>query len=694
MGGDSSKIEQIASYYLFQKKIKDHLDNKIDKESEDINDGYLVHPKWIIEWKKMIAYNSLYDYFSSLIIKDKLDNDQINFINESAAKNKIYIEVDTSFLVQKSYFRSIMDDVIISEKNLENFIDEKTFKELKINKLTNKEKIKYIFKKQMIIFFFENHYIIKILIHSLFPFKNINEFINLKYNFKDKNYYNKTADFLKESDSQKIIEAFICTYNILENPYYECIDGKNQIIFTLFNEGKNKNLIGIKEPNKINFNLAKLLSCRGLDNVGATCYMNATLQCLANIKPITDYLLNINKYSTLFENKEICPMTLQYAQVLIGLFCNESRTGSYRPKNFKRIISEYNPLFEGVQANDSKDLIIFLLEILNDELVKNHNKKHNINYMQNESYKKLDVSDENDVFKNFQKEFNKNYMSEIGLNLYGFQKGIFTCQTCGNNTYNFNIFNLLIFSLEATSNYYNLSNNNSMIPIINFEHCFQFLGKEETFNDTFCQKCRNISTSKYKENIYYISKYLIIILNRGKGNIFNCKVNIPEYFKPSNYVENDKNSSFHLIGIVSHLGESGMGGHFIAFCKSFKDGIWRCYNDSVVTECQNDYLQKGTPYILFYEKENNKIMGNNGNQQMQNYFNLNMNNQFNSNPNFLNNNSNQFNMPFNCFQQNNYMNNMQLNLGINNNSSNFQQNFNNNPQINNNFYGLNMGNNY
>ena len=221
MGGDSSKIEQIASYYLFQKKIKDHLDNKIDKESEDINDGYLVHPKWIIEWKKMIAYNSLYDYFSSLIIKDELDNDQINFINESAAKNKIYIEVDTSFLVQKSYFRSIMDDVIISEKNLENFIDEKTFKELKINKLTNKEKIKYIFKKQMIIFFFENHYIIKILIHSLFPFKNINEFINLKYNFKDKNYYNKTADFLKESDSQKIIEAFICTYNILENPYYE-----------------------------------------------------------------------------------------------------------------------------------------------------------------------------------------------------------------------------------------------------------------------------------------------------------------------------------------------------------------------------------------------------------------------------------------------------------------------------------------
>ena len=37
-----------------------------------------------------------------------------------------------------------------------------------------------------------------------------------------------------------------------------------------------------------------------------------------------------------------------------------------------------NPLFQGVQANDSKDLIIFLLKVLNSELTKLHNKKNNI----------------------------------------------------------------------------------------------------------------------------------------------------------------------------------------------------------------------------------------------------------------------------------------------------------------------------
>ena len=33
----------------------------------------------------------------------------------------------------------------------------------------------------------------------------------------------------------------------------------------------------------------------GLDNIGATCYMNATLQCLSNTKDINNYFLkNIN----------------------------------------------------------------------------------------------------------------------------------------------------------------------------------------------------------------------------------------------------------------------------------------------------------------------------------------------------------------------------------------------------------------
>ena len=102
-------------------------------------------------------------------------------------------------------------------------------------------------------------------------------------------------------------------------------------------------------------------------------------------------------------------------------------------------------------------------------------------------------------------------------------------------------------------------------------------------------------------------------------------------FCPSNYVANEKNSYFNLIGVVSHFGESGMGCHFIAFCKHNIDGKWRYYNDSIVNECQNDFLQKGTPYILFYQKE--EIFGNsfqNNNNNIDKNINL-INNNFQKN---------------------------------------------------------------
>ena len=128
--------------------------------------------------------------------------------------------------------------------------------------------------------------------------------------------------------------------------------------------------------------------------------------------------------------------------------------------------------------------------------------------------------------------------------------------------------------------------------------------------------------------------YLIIILNRGKGNIFKCNVQIPEEFCPSIYVEKENNIKFSLIGIVTHFGESGMGGHFIAFCKHYMDGKWRCYNDSIITECKNDYLQKGTPYILFYKKDsiyNQMNIPYNTQQNMNIYCNNNIQNNINNN---------------------------------------------------------------
>ena len=277
-----------------------------------------------------------------------------------------------------------------------------------------------------------------------------------------------------------------------------------------------------------------------------------------------------------------------------------------------------------------------------------------------------------------------NHPTIIGENLYGFQKNIFICQQCFGISNNFNIFNFLIFGLENTANFFQLNNFNNNIPVLTFDHCFKYLLKEELFQDTYCQKCKKTGNSIYKENIYVMPNYLIIILNRGKGNIFNCKVEIPEVFDSSFYEEKVKNKKYELIGIVSHFGESGMGGHFIAFCKHNLDNKWRCYNDSIVTDCQNDYLNKGTPYILFYKILDMSMNNNNSNNSNiplnfpQNNISfgviqqnpINNNGCFNQNINFINNN---FQSGFNM---NNFQGNINSNINQNMNINNMQNNMN------------------
>ena len=148
----------------------------------------------------------------------------------------------------------------------------------------------------------------------------------------------------------------------------------------------------------------------------------------------------------------LCPLTLQYYQILFGLFCNKSFKGFYSPKLFKTAIEEMNPLFQDVHSNYTKAFISFLLDIMNKELTGLSNKNHNINNTQNDYLKTIDKSNQIAVLKEYLKDFKKTHSSIISGNLCGFIKNTSTCENCSRVSYNFNSFNMLVFDLEIIVN--------------------------------------------------------------------------------------------------------------------------------------------------------------------------------------------------------------------------------------------------
>ena len=73
-----------------------------------------------------------------------------------------------------------------------------------------------------------------------------------------------------------------------------------------------------------------------------------------------------------------------------------------------------------------------------------------------------------------------------------------------------------------------------------------------------------------------------------------------------NYIQLKDNGFYYkLIGVITHIGESSMSGHFIAYYKDPIDNQWYKYSDAIVSEVkdfQNEIINFAVPYLFFYQK--------------------------------------------------------------------------------------------
>ena len=345
----------------------------------------------------------------------------------------------------------------------------------------------------------------------------------------------------------------------------------------------------------------------GLDNIGATCYMNASLQCMSNVIELTKYFLNHNLNSI---NNNEKTLSFAYQELIQNLWPKNNNylyKKSYAPYNFKKIVSNMNPLFKGIQANDSKDLILFLLERIHSELnqKKNINSYINQNTVKNQGYT---IYDFNTAFNLFSNNFMKDYNSIISNLFYGAECNSTKCFSCNAISYNVQCYNILIFPLEKVRLFKGYNRN----QYITITDCFEYRRNPEYFygeNQIYCNNCKQNSQACNWSYLVYGPNVLVINLNRGKGLEFSVKLNFELYLDISNFVTNNLSpKKYELIGVVQHYGESSMSGHFIAYCKCKFDNNWYKYNDSIVSKVNyNEMYTSGIINNVPKEIQNNIV---------------------------------------------------------------------------------------
>ena len=224
MGQQNPKYQFILNYYDFQKKIQKYLSDWEKEKGGKLEKGYIIHPDWIKEWKRISNYNNIktkyldkYNSESKFLFLKK-DNQKYKKI-ENLEKESDY---DFNLICYVPTVDFLPTTQFFSLEYLENIVNEETYKLLDINIINLQVKdIKYILKKRMFIILDEAENIIKIILKK----ENENDIlINLNFIFDNKDSYKKYSHFFENKYSKEIYN-FI--EDIINTKKKEYLDKKN-----------------------------------------------------------------------------------------------------------------------------------------------------------------------------------------------------------------------------------------------------------------------------------------------------------------------------------------------------------------------------------------------------------------------------------------------------------------------------------
>jgi len=393
----------------------------------------------------------------------------------------------------------------------------------------------------------------------------------------------------------------------------------------------------------------------GLINLGNTCYMNSTLQCLSATDLLVSYfrspasgfkkhleegtraILTKDDYRHRDRAKvleEKCKNTLSYVfRNLIVVMWGENR--KIEPKTFKMILGEKKKTFKGSDQNDSQECLSFTIDQIHEETKTDvHVELVNLppavlEYMrQREIYTtkintgkysiedKIRYKEEYDEYRNthlkedailrglmfWQKFLKKNHsvIVDIFMGLY-FSEVV--CSNCNEHNFSYDPFNIINLPINKVDNGASLS------------ECLERYFSSEVLTDKdqyYCEKCKGKYDASKKMALWHAPPRLIIQLKRftNSGSKIEKRINYPltgldmkPFFSVHNPTEGEK---IYDLYAVSHHSGSLMFGHYVAYAKNPVNDKWYLFDDTNVMHIDDDKIEErivsSGAYVLFYKK--------------------------------------------------------------------------------------------
>ena len=357
--------------------------------------------------------------------------------------------------------------------------------------------------------------------------------------------------------------------------------------------------------------LARPRTC-GLRNLGNTCYMNAALQCLANLSLFSDFIAQVAVDPTCSNESRTssgrstrssrhasqAPVIAECLSKLFKAMTTEKNGHSHSPDSFRNAFAKIHDSFWGFRQQDSHEFLRILLSQLESE------------------------------FPIYQPSLTDVINQCFGGKL----QSVVVCIQCGSEFEKVDYFYDL--SVDIPAEFWTKPKDQACMEVCTLQDCISkfFTLESLTENEWFyCTECQLKQPSAKQFMILKEPKILCIHIKRFRHDKtakskLNTFISFPvKGLDLSQFlVENDtaemspskkrKVATYQLQSVIVHHGSNLSSGHYTSFVNipqvqseiseetSSQTGKWFHFNDSSVSEASVDSVRKSCAYILFYCK--------------------------------------------------------------------------------------------